>query len=156
MTVRISTGATARLLGPEAFETIFNGGCIELRSGPQPADADQPATGALLARITTNGLAWTAGAPAGGLGYERDGRFALKPADAAWRITGLASGTVGWCRIVTAEQDDGNFSITAARIDGAVAAHESANPAEFRIPSTTITVGQTVDVDGWWFTLPPM
>lgn len=156
MAVNCSTGFRSRILGPVSFESIFNGGCIEVRSGAQPASADEAATGDLLARVTNNGGAWTPGSLTNGLRFVRNGIYAGNDLAQDWRLVGLAAGTAGWFRLVANAPDDGSLSVNAPRIDGAVGPLDLPGDYQMRLPSTTITPSAMTTIPSWWFLLPPL
>lgn len=160
MAVRTSTGFEALIFGSRSFESIFENGCIEVRSGPQPDSADLPPTGELLARITRDGEAWEPGSSEGGLRFSRSGRYVMKnPAD-IWRLKGLASGVVGWFRLLPNQEDTGLLSVTAPRIDGLMGvlpeAGETFTDTQIFLPTTSITSSTTIDINYWWLAKPPL
>jgi len=59
MTIRLSTGLANNLAGPKGFGATFAGGIIEIRTGPQTADADYAATGTVLGTATIASGAFT-------------------------------------------------------------------------------------------------
>ena len=160
MALNMSTGLAALLLGPHAFDDIFRDGAIEIRTGVQPANADAAATGALLGRVTRDGGSWVAGAPANGLRWYRDGRFALTHPDQRWVLTGLDSGIAGWFRIVGNAYDSGGASLSLPRIDGAVAAipadDDPPGDAQIFLLTTSLSPAISQPFDSVWFALPPL
>lgn len=157
MGTEVSTGYAARgALGPEAFDTIFRDGCIELRSGPQPLNADAAPSGTLLARITRDGGAWTAGNPANGLRFQRAGRYVSKDPAHRWRLTGIASGTVGWMRLLPNAPDPGTLSFDAPRIDGTVGLVDTTGDVQFWLPTLAITPSTHIEITQFWYAVPPL
>lgn len=156
MTVRMSTGFAAQILGPTAFEQVFRYGCVEIRSGLQPDSADLPPTGVLLARITRDGGAWTAGVSDNGLEFDRSGRYAMKRADHLWRLVGLAEGQAGWFRMLPNASDTGAASLTAPRIDGLVGLEGVEADIQLYLPTLAITPSTDIAINHWWFALPPI
>jgi len=156
MAVNPSTGFCDRLLGGQSFESIFQDGCIEVRTGAQPADADQAPTGTLLGRITRDGLTWTAGSPTGGLRYETNGRYAIKQPDHIWTLTGIAAGTAGWFRMLPNASDSGLLSAVAPRIDGAIALLATPGDTQFFMNNTTIALASAHDINNWYYVMPPV
>ena len=156
MAVNCSTGFRSKILGPTSFESIFNGGCIEIRSGPQPISADAAATGELLGRITLNGDGWTAGSPDNGLLFVRSGIYAGNDPAQEWVLTGLMSGQAGWFRLVANGPDDGGVSSSLPRIDGAAGPLDVPGDYQMRLPSLSITESTMVVIPSWWFLLPPI
>lgn len=154
MAVRVSTGYANAILGATSFASLFHNGCIEIRSGAQPASADMTATGTLLARITRDGDPWTAGGSSGGLQFVRDGRYVRKEPAHLWMITGLDSGTAGWFRLVGNAPDSG-FSTILPRIDGTVGLSGGGDVQMF-LPNLSITSATLVPQDAWWYAIPPL
>ena len=158
MAVKQSTGFASQILGPRSFDQIFDGGCIEIRSGAQPDSADLAATGALLARITRDGLPWAPGNGVNGLRYARDGRFAVRAYTDRWRLSGIATGVAGWFRLVGRSHVDGD-SLTEARIDGVIlmSPPDGVFPdADFQmvLPSVQITPATAMPIEQWSYFIP--
>jgi hypothetical protein len=157
MAVNCSTGFRSRILGPSAFESIFLNGCIEVRTGPQPAaGANAPATGTLIERIPNNGGGWNAGASPNGLRFGRSGVYARNDPAQTWRLTGLATGVAGWFRLVGNAPDDGGLSTVLPRIDGACGPLEGAGDYQLRLPNLSINPSTTTAIASWWLVLPPI
>lgn len=156
MTTYVSTGLAARVLGPQSFDSIFAGGCIEVRSGVQPASADLAATGDLLARITLGGGAWSPGLAANGLQFVRTGRYVLKPYADDWVLKGVGTGTAGWFRLLPNSADPGGYSLTAPRLDGAVKVDGTSADGQMVLVSAAITPATTMSISNWWFAIPPI
>lgn len=123
MTVRYSAGLAKSLMnGGGDFATIFTNCSILIMSGTQPVSANDALTGTILARVTESGLAFTHGAPQGGLNWGTpyiSGSVAYmdKASGEDWRYTGLAAGVARWGRLVGNPLDDGSSSTTLPRID---------------------------------------
>lgn len=156
MAVRASTGFANAILGTSSFAGLFLNGSIEMRSGAQPASADLPPTGTLLARITRDGDAWTPGSATGGLQFIRDGRTVQKNPAHLWMIVGEGTGTVGWFRLVGNALDDGSFSTTLPRIDGAVGLSGAVGDVQMFLPNLSITPATLIPQDSWWYAIPPL
>lgn len=160
MAVIDSSGFAGLILGPHAFEDIFLNGCIEIRTGLQPANADAAATGTLVARITRDGGAWTAGSPANGLQFQRAGRYVIKHPLHIWRLVGIATGVAGWFRLRTNAADAGGVSLDAPRIDGLIAPLPEEgtppSPAQMFLPSLAITPSTDVEIAQWYYAKPPL
>lgn len=146
MATLCSTGFRRLILGPASFESIFNGGTIEIYAGAQPASADAFA-GVVLAEIT---------AP-GGLRFQRNDHYAFNEAGQPWTLNGVANGTAGWGRLLPASPDDGSVSTVLPRIDFAIGPDDD-SPGDFqmRLPTVSIAPGTTITVASWWFLLPPL
>lgn len=134
MATRLS--AAARNAAANAIVTLIDagatGGTIQIRTGAQPATADDPATGTLLATLTFNDPAFAA-AVAG---------VATMDNTPILTTTGVAAGTAGWFRLL-----DSNGNTVA---DGAVATAG----AELNLNTTTISIGLTVEVTAGTATMP--
>ena len=156
MAVRLSTGFASAILGPNSFESLFQYGTIEIRSGAQPASADAAATGSLLGRITTGGGAWTAGSPTNGLVIVRDGRLVRKNPPDSWVLAGSATGTAGWFRWVTNVPDAGVYSTSAIRIDGAIGLTDATGDYQLFLPTLSLTSSSNHTIADWWYSLPPL
>jgi len=155
MSVNVSTGFRARLLGPQSFEQIFGGGCIEIRSGVQPAHADMAVVGTLLGRITANGAVWTPGSSVNGLTFNRAGHRITNPAAPPWVLDGLASGMATWFRL-RGVTDNGLLSTEAPRIDGAIGQLEDEGDFQMLLPTTAISASTAIPIASWWFVFPPL
>lgn len=155
MTDVLSTGFVSRRNNGESFADIFLNGCIEVRSGAQPATADMPPTGTLLGRITRGGGLWTAGSPANGLQFVAEGRYVGKDPSHVWRLVGQATGVAGWYRMLPNEADDGSLSTTRARIDGAIGLLDTEVNAQMWLLNTSLTnVYNEIVTHFWRGTLP--
>lgn len=104
---------------------------IKIYTGSQPADADDAASGTLLATITMSDPAF--GAASAGV--------ATADNTPALSATAAASGTAGWFR--AADSNDTN------RIDGDV----GEGSGTLNLDNTDIVSGQTVTVTGWTVTV---
>lgn len=155
MSVNVSTGFRARILGPHSFESIFNGGCIEVRSGTQPDHADMAPTGTLLARITLNGATWTEGSSVNGLTFNRTGHRVTNPLAPPWVLDGIATGTARWFR-VRGITDAGLLSTTLPRIDGSIGLPEEDGDYQMRLPILTLSASTATPITSWWFVFPPL
>lgn len=153
MTLRVSTRFKELLLGPTAFETIFNGGRILVYSGTQPGNADFAATGTLLGQITNGGQAWSAGGSAGGIEFARSGAWITQAEGQDWRLVVTTAGTAGWFRVVGKDADTGGTTYAAPRIDGTVGTNGA---TELTLESTALTAGQNIAVQQFLYTLPPL
>lgn len=153
MTLKVSTRFKELILGANAFADIFDGGRILLYSGVQPASADLPPAGTLLAQITRNGDTWVAGGSAGGLSFEQFGALVGKPTGEAWRLVASGAGTPGWFRLVAGAADPGELSFSHARIDGSVG---TSSAHDLRLTAAALAAGQNLPVQQFLYTLPPI
>lgn len=107
-------------------------GYIEIRSGSQPADPDDAASGSVLATIPLGDPAF--GAAANG----------VATANSIDVVQGTGSGTAGWFR---AYDSDAN-----SVVDGSVTA--SGGGGDMTLNTTTISVGIDIAVTSWTVTMP--
>lgn len=133
MTTRISD--EVRTLACDAIVDSLDAGAgaatIKIYTGSQPADADDAASGTLLATITMSDPAFAAAVA---------GAAAADTSPALSAVAG-AAGTAGWFR--AADSNDAN------RIDGSV----GEGSGDLSLDNTDIAVGQTVTVTGWTVTV---
>ena len=157
MATNVSTGYVERALsGTGAFPSIFRYGVIEIRTGPQPATADAAATGTLIAKITRNGNAWTAGSPTNGLEFAAGGRYVSKQPEHTWRLKGITTGTAGWFRLLGNAFDDNSASTTAPRIDGTIDVAGADSPSQMFMTTTSVTASTNLVIPHWWYAIPPL
>lgn len=155
MTLFVSTGFKSRILGAYSFESIFDGGCIEVYSNPtQPVSADHPPVGILLGRFTLGGGAWNTGSTTNGLLFERNGPFVFKPALAAWLCNPIASGIGKYWRMKGSVLDTDEMSYTVARMDGTVG--ELGSSAELQLESVVFELGTPKLLSNFFYTIPPI
>jgi len=115
MALRLSTGYRQAALGTNSFQTEFALSFINIYTGSQPSDADQAATGTLLATIFSDGVA---------IGVSFDAPVAgviSKAAAQTWSGTAIAEGTAGWFRLHEAIDNPALLSTVNSRIDGNIA-----------------------------------
>lgn len=153
MTVRVSSGFKKAILGPTAFEGIFNGGRILVFTGAQPASADMAQQGTLVGEISEDGLPWLAYGAQGGLRFVRSDTFAAKDPAQAWRLRGLANGTAGWGRLMAKAPDDGEESVIAPRIDFSIG---GAGPVDFVFANPVIATGANVLIQQFLYSITPL
>lgn len=106
---------------------------IEIRTGAQPASANDAASGTLLGTLTLSDPAF--GAAAAGVATAS----AITQDSAA-----DATGTAGWFR---AKDSDGNTVI-----DGSITA--TGGGGDMTLASTSITTGEPIQVTSWTVTMP--
>lgn len=152
MTLQVSNGFKTLILGPTAFETIFNGGLIRVFSGMQPASASAAETGTYLGTITSNGYLPSM-LPAAGLSYLRDGPYIGNSPAQTWLLNVEFAGTAGWFRAIGPAPDDGGVSYTLPRFDGGIAVD---NSKELQLPSLTLATGEIVGPIQLFYTIPPI
>ncbi len=144
MALRLSTGLRQALLGTAAFRATFAASFINIYSGSQPASADSPATGTLLATVYSDGAAIGVSfdAPAAGV--------ISKAAAQTWSGTATQTGTAGYYRLFEAADDPTLQSTTKSRLDGAVAT----SGGELNMSSTAIVAGAVQTITSFAVTLP--
>lgn len=107
-------------------------GSLQLRTGSQPASANNAATGTLLAEFTL---------PFPAFGNAVAGVATLLGVPIS--TTGLAAGTAGWFRVL----DDSGDTV----FDGAAATSGS----EFNLNTLTVSIGSTITITSGTVTMPP-
>lgn len=107
-------------------------GTTQIRTGAQPADANNAATGTLLATLTMSDPSFAA-AVAG---------VNTLDTTPVLTTTGVAAGTAGWFRML----DSNGLTV----MDGAVAT----SGAELNLNTTTISIGVTVEITAGTVTMP--
>lgn len=156
MTLQVSNGFKALILGPRSFESIFNGGAIAIYTGDRPDTADDqvPGGAVLLGHVTLNALPWSALSQANGLTYARQGPFVSKPVGPTWAINPVAPGLATWFRVLGNLPDDGSLSFDLPRIDGDVSVSNPA--AEMRLLNPVLQVGVVKRIDHFVYSIPPV
>jgi hypothetical protein len=119
MTVRLNDNMANDLL--DGIDSVFNSGTLEIRSGSQPASANDAATGTLLASIALPADAFAAAASRS---KGKSGTWQDASADAA--------GTAGWFRLKNGAD--------TRRIDGSVTATGGGGQVE--VDNTSLAAGQ--------------
>lgn len=109
-------------------------GTIQIRTGAQPASANDAATGTLLATITLADPAWSASVAG----------VSTLDATPVLATTGVAAGTAGWFRML----DNSGDTI----LDGAVTA--TGGGGELELNTTTISIGVAVEITAGTLTTP--
>lgn len=108
-------------------------GTLQVRTGAQPASANDAASGTLLATLTLNDPAF--GAASTGV--------ATLDVDPELTATAVADGTAGWFRVLD--------STGATVFDGSITA--TGGGGDLTLATTTITTGLTVRVTSGTFTV---
>ena len=121
----------------DAADAGSGAGVVEIRTGTQPASANDAASGTLLGTVTLNDAAFGAG------GASVAGRADL---DVDPEITGtaVADGTAGWARM--------KDSTGGTVLDGSVTA--SGGGGDFIMATTTVTIGLTLRLTSGTVTMP--
>lgn len=133
MTIRLPV--LRRNAAVDAILSVLDaGGTIDIRTGAQPATADDAASGTLLAT-------YTLAAPA--FGDAATGTATLD-ATPILTTTGLAAGTAGWARA----KDGSGVTV----MDGSVTA--TGGGGDFTVTTTTVSVGLTVRLTAGTVTMP--
>lgn len=146
MTLRSSSGIRNGVANVGSYISLLADCVIEIRSGSQPASADDAASGTLLGTVTLNGDAFTPGSPTNGLNFELSSTTAgqiQKPSGDTWRMTGLANGTAGHFRVKANAADAGGSSTTAIRMDGSI----GTSGADLIFSTLTVATGAPISID---------
>lgn len=144
MALRLSTGYRQSALGTADFQSEFAVSFINIYSGSQPSDADQAASGTLLATIYSDGTA---------IGVSFDAPVAgviAKAVAETWSGTAGAEGTAGWFRLFEAGGDPSILSTTESRIDGNVAT----SGANMNMSNTFVANGAVQTISTFAITFP--
>jgi len=152
MTIKLSTGLATLLAGTTGFASVFANGVIEIRTGSQPADADQAPTGTLIGLVTLNSGAFTPGTATNGLTFGAASNGVVNKSG-TWSFVGINSvtaNTPGWFRFLANAVDSGALSTTLPRLDGTCAA----SGGDMNLSNMSIINGATVTVDGFSWTQP--
>ncbi|MEU4224300.1 hypothetical protein AB0F17_08405 [Nonomuraea sp. NPDC026600] len=131
MAIRIATAS--RNAAADAIAALASGGSVEIRTGTQPATAQDTATGTLLATVTLATPAYS-GAATGVAALASTPRTA----------TGVADGTAGWCRV----KGSGGATV----FDGSVTT--TGGGGQLELATTTISTGLTINVTSGNLTMP--
>lgn len=124
-----------RTAAVDAILSVLNaGGSVEIRSGAQPATADDAASGTLLATIAL-------AVPAFGGGVNGVATLGATPALTG---TGVAAGTAGWFRAKTTGG--------ATAMDGSVSV--AGGGGDVTLATTTVSIGLTVRLTAGTVTMP--
>lgn len=124
----------------------FTGGFIRLFSGPMPATAKEAESGTLLGIVSVNAAADA------GLHFTSSGPTFQK-ADETWAFKALATGTVGYARLVQ-PGDDGTASLTAKRID--ITVGEATQPADMNWETLDVAVDQFYTLASFLYLVNPV
>lgn len=143
--LKLSTGFTAAIFGPQSFDQIFNGGSIRLYGGARPASANASADESQLIAIaqTVSGLP---------LQYQVLNGMVSIPPGAAWQFQAVNPGTATWFRLLGAS-DSHSASLTDPRIDGDVGITSA--PNDLTLQTQIFAAGTAVSLDSFLFTLNP-
>lgn len=139
-----------------AFKTAYTNCVIGIFGGSaKPASADLAETGTLLALITLNGGAFSAGSPTNGLNFGTAANGVLPKATEIWQGNGLPAAGAGtnatYFRMYANAYVTGASS-TAVRYDGDCAID---NSGEMQLGSLSIVNGSPVLISTFSYT-PPM
>jgi hypothetical protein len=148
--VRFSSGLRNYIANTGSLKAAFANGVLDLYSGSQPSSANNAITGTLLARVTKDGGAFTAGVSTNGLNLDTpvvDGTNVTisKVAADNWKSTAVAAGTIGWGRFKANATDNEGASTTLVRLDFSV----GVVGADMNIPSVDIIIGTPITVSSF-------
>ena len=133
-----------------SYRGIFRNCTIVIRTGTQPASADDAETGTVLCQITLSSGSFSADSPTNGLNFGQvsDGVLA-KAVDEVWSGVNSESGVAGWFRIY-----DNSFvtgaTTTGKRLDGACAT----SGAQMTLTNSSLVSGVTTTVDDVALSMP--
>lgn len=116
----------------EFFGALFDGGTLEIYTGPQPGSPNDAVSGSLLCTITI---------PNPAFGSATDGVIAKA---GVWSDTAGATGTAGWARFISSD--------TLKTMDAAVVDVPGGN--DLLINNINIVIGNTVTVVSLTLTTP--
>lgn len=116
----------------DALDAGAAAGKVEIRTGSQPADADDAATGTLLATATCSDPAF--GSAASG----------TATANAIAAVAAVATGTAGWFRAL----DSDNNKV----LDGSITA--TGGGGDMELNTTSLVSGVDFDITSWTVTCP--
>ncbi len=149
MTVRLSTKLRDNLAGTTGFAATFANGIIEIRTGTQPASADDAVTGTLLGTVTLASGAFTPGTATNGLTFAAAANGAVSKTG-VWSFNGVADGTAGWFRLKGNALDGNSTSTTLPRMDGSIAV----SGADMNLSNISIATLAPTTVDSFTWTQP--
>ena len=153
MTLKLSTGLRNAMAGTTGFAGALANGCIEIRSGPQPATADAAVSGVLLGLVSKDAGAFTPGSPTNGLNWAAAANGGVaKVAGDNWKFVGIAAGIAGHFRFRGNAADAGAASAVLPRMDGSLAT----SGADASITNVNIEVGATNTIDVATFSVPTL
>lgn len=137
---KFSEGMRDDMLNGTAIDTAFDSGVLELRTGTQPADANQAPVGTLLASIDLDANAFAA---------VSGGAIVLS---GTWEeLSAIAAGVATWFRLKTSA-DLGTTNATDVRVDGDVTV--TAGGGDIQISTTTVAIGDKLTVTTFTITIP--
>jgi hypothetical protein len=123
MTIRLNDACANDML--DGLDATFNSGTLEIRTGTQPASANDAATGTLLASMTVPADAFSAAAAR------------VKAKAGTWQdLAADAAGDAGWFRL----KNSGD----TRRIDGSVTA--TGGGGDMELENISLAVGQDVTI----------
>lgn len=138
MTIRVSNGLRASLLGSFGFTAMMDYGHIDIYTGTQPDSATLAPTGDLLGAVTNDGDVFAEGTAVGALRIVQSGDGGLTKSG-VWILSGSAVGVAGWWRWKWNNADDDSTSLFYPRLDGAIG--ESFTLADVNItPITSVEI----------------
>ena len=143
MATNCSIGFRRGILGAQSFQDLFPDAVIRFYGGAQPATADDPAPGPILAQI----------AVPGGLLFEPYQDYMVNSPGQAWTIDGVADGEASWARLSQAS-DAGGSTTSLARIDFGVGLDGETGDFQMMLPSISMSPNTSIFVASWWFQIP--
>ena len=151
--IKLSTQLRNNLAGTTGFAATFANGVMEIRTGAQPADADQAATGTLIGLVTLNSAAFTPGTATNGLTFAAAASGAVAKTG-VWSFVGInapgAGLTAGWFRLRGNAADVGALSTVLPRLDGSI----GTSGADLNLSNLTVVTGAPTTIDTFTWTQP--
>lgn len=140
MPIYLSSAAKAKL--NFRFPAAFNGGRIDVYTGPQPESSHHAPSGTRIATVTASG----------GLQFVFAGFYAIKDPAQLWTLQGVGTGVAGWFRLAADPNDPGYVSADYTRLDG-LCWPMSDPRTGLVLPALSITPETTRPIDGFNFSV---
>ncbi len=145
--IRLSSGLRTSMVTMYGLQAMMNYGRIFLFSGTQPESADDGPSSSTLGFISQDGIPPVVGSSVGGLQLAQGQVAGSLVKAGTWTLTGIAEGTATWWRFVWNSGDNGLFSVTLPRIDGAVG-------DSLTLSNNYITTATDIDIADFILVLP--
>lgn len=143
MALIVSTAMRNQLLDGGSLKDALASSLIFIYSGAPPANADSAVTGVLLTTISVNSTGTGVN-----LGDAVDGAIPKEPSE-AWSGVNVATGTAGYFRWGTAD-DDGTLSTAFARLQGTC----GLAGADLNMSSVNLVASATQTIDAATIAMP--
>ena len=140
MSVKLSTGLAASMLGSYGMRAMMNYGWIAVYDGTQPVSPDiAPSESTLLARVTTGGDPFIVNDFGSGALVIDQTESGVITKSGTWTLAGEATGTATWWRWYWNAFDNTEFSMFYPRMDGAIGESLVLTDANIT-PSTSVEI----------------